>query len=310
MKIRTILLSAGLLAVSSAGLVVTTGGQPDAGKVDLKLKMSDKRGPIRTADASAPSGKEAISQLLGGPNSGSDNGYLIYTKMAPGAHGPALFTLPVEDDYVVISGKMNVQIGTDKFVAGPLTGVIIPANTPHAVWNDGTEPEADLEVITCANPEKDLSGNLMSMMKPAQPTKVADAAKDIREIKVPAPSDLKPGLNRQAYTNRKMGSPITIALDSTSPGSGGPKPHVHDFEQVYFMVDGETTVMYGLENPVAKKNDIVILPTGVVHTNTNRSSGIERHITLLLPEPAKEPFDIEFEAKGAAGGTGGAGPSR
>jgi mannose-6-phosphate isomerase-like protein (cupin superfamily) len=89
-----------------------------------------------------------------------------------------------------------------------------------------------------------------------------------------------------------------VALDSTIPGSGGPKPHVHRFEQVYFMLDGETTVMYGVDNPKAKKNDIVILPVGVVHTNTNMSSGPERHITLLLPEPASQPFDIEFEMKG------------
>jgi mannose-6-phosphate isomerase-like protein (cupin superfamily) len=309
MKIRTMLWSAGLLAVMSAGLVVTTSGRPDTAKPAGMMRMNPTRGPIRTADTAAPSGKMAQSEILGGPTSGSDNAYLIYTRMAPGAHGPALFTLSVDDYYVVTSGKLNVQIGTDKFVAGPLTGVVIPANTPHAVWNEGTEPETNLEVISCAHPDKDLSRDLKSMMKPAQPTKVENAAKDIREIKVPAASDLKPGLNRQVYTNRAMGSPITVALDSTSPGSGGPKPHVHRFEQVYFMLDGQTTVMYGLDNPVAKKNDIVILPTGVIHTNTNHSQAIERHITLLLPEPDKQPFDIEFEEKGPAGGTSGA-PTR
>jgi len=180
-----------------------------------------------------------------------------------------------------------------------MTGIIIPPNTPHAVWNEGTEPEANLEVITSGNPDKELSRNLASMMKPAEPKKVDNAASYIRTIKVPAASDLKPGLNRQTFTSRAMGSPVTVALDSTSPGSGGPKPHVHRFEQVYFMVEGETTVMYGLDTPVAKKNDIVILPAGVVHTNNNRSSSIERHITLLLPEPDKQPFDIEFEEKGA-----------
>jgi len=305
------LLCAGLLAIVFASMVVTTRGQSEAGKPGGMMRMNQTRGPIRMADTSAPSGKMAMSEILGGPTSGSDNAYLIYTRMAPGAHGPALFTLPVDDYYVVTSGKMNVQIGTDKFVAGPLTGVVIPANTPHAVWNEGTEPEANLEVITCANPDKDLSRDLKSMMKPAQPTKVDNAAQYIREIKIPAASELKPGLNRQVYTNRAKGSPITIALDSTSPGSGGPKPHVHRFEQVYFMLDGETTVMYGLDNPVAKKNDIVILPTGVIHTNTNHSQTIERHITLLLPEPDKQPFDIEFEEKGPAGGTAGAGaPTR
>jgi mannose-6-phosphate isomerase-like protein (cupin superfamily) len=161
-------------------------------------------------------------------------------------------------------------------------------------------------VITSANPAKDLSRDLMSMLKPAQPRKVENAAKLIREIKIPAAADLKLGLNRQVFTNRSMGSPITVAIDSTLPGSGGPKTHVHRFKQVYFMVDGETTVTYGVDYPKIKKNDIVILPPAVVHTNNNKSSAIERHITLLLPEPDTTPFDIEFEMKGAVAPAGAA----
>jgi mannose-6-phosphate isomerase-like protein (cupin superfamily) len=304
MKARTKLLTAGLFTIVFATPIVPAVAQS---KLSWSLTLNETRGPIRSVDLSKPLVKTAISEILGGPTSGSDNAYVIYTRMPSGAHGPALFTIPVEHDYVVLSGKMNVQIGTDKFVVGPMVGVIIPANTPHEVWNADAEPEAHLEVITSANPAKDLSRDLMSMLKPAQPRKIENAGSYVRAIKVPAVGELKPGLNRQTYTNRVQGSPITVALDSTSPGSGGPKPHVHRFEQVYFMVEGETTVMYGIDNPKAKKNDIVILPEGVVHTNTNQSSALERHITLLLPEPVKQPFDIEFEMKGSATGTIGAG---
>jgi len=307
MKIRTKLLAAGLFAVMFASLVVPAVAQS---KLNWSLTLNETRGPIRSADLSKPVGKTAVSEILGGPTSGSDNAYLIYTRMPSGAHGPALFTLPVEHYYVVISGKMNVQIGTDKFVVGPMGAAIIPANTPHEVWNSDVEPETHLEVITSANPSENLSRDLISMLKPARPSKVENAASYIRQIGVPAAAELKPGLNRQVYTNRAKGSSATVALDSTIPGSGGPKPHVHRFEQVYFMIEGETTVMYGIDNPKAKKNDIVILPLGVVHTNTNMSSGPERHITLLLPEPASQPFDIEFEMKGAVTFNTGAGPSR
>ena len=288
-----------------ATLVIPLSSAP---KLNWSLTLNETRGPIRSAELSKPLGKTAFSEILAGPTNGSDNAYLIYTRMPSGAHGPSLFTLPVEHYYIVLSGKMNVQIGTDKFVVGPMGGVIIPANTPHEVWNSDAEPEAHLEVITSANPDKDLSRDLLSMLKPAQPTKIENAASYIRQIHAPAAADLKPGLNRQVYTNRAKGSAATVGLDSTFPGSGGPKPHVHPFEQVYFMVEGETTIMYGLNRPVAKKNDIVILPEGVVHTNTNMSSAPERHITLLLPEPASQPFDIEFEMKGPANGTNSAAP--
>ena len=303
MKAGTKFFAYGLPTIFGActSLATVTAAQTGSGKLDWTLKLNETRGPIRSADLSTPLGKTAVSEILGGPTSGSDNAYLIYTRMPSGSHGPALFTLPVEDDYVVLSGKMSVQIGTDTFVAGPLSAVIIPASIPHRVWNADSDPEANFEVIASANPDKDLSRNLMSMLKPAQPTKVENAAKCIRQIQVPAASDLKKGLNRKIYTNMIQGSPITILFDSTLPGSGGPPTHVHRFEQVYFMVEGETTIPYGQDSPKAKKDDIVIIAPGVVHTNANQSTAIERHITLLLPEPTVPPFDMEFKQMCAVG---------
>jgi mannose-6-phosphate isomerase-like protein (cupin superfamily) len=273
-------------------LVSVAAAQSAQSKVQWNLRLNETRGPIRSADAS-PLAQGAISEILGGPTNGSDNAYLLYTRMAPGAHGPALFTLPVEHYYVVLAGRMNVQIGTDMFSAEPMTGVVIPANVPHSVWNAGGQPEAHLEIIAPA-PARDL----MTMAKPAQPRKIDNAAQYIRRISVPAATDLKPGLNGQVFTNRAMGSPNTVRLDSTMPGGGGPATHVHRFEQVYFIVEGTTTISYGADKLKASKNDIVILAPGVVHTNLNQSGMPERHLTSLLPQPQDGvPADIEFEMK-------------
>jgi mannose-6-phosphate isomerase-like protein (cupin superfamily) len=283
---------AGLFVLVSTVPVDRALGQGASGNPRWALRLNETRGPIRAADTSPLPGKEASSEILGGPANGSDNAYLIYTRMPPGARGPALFTLPVEHYYVVLSGRMTVQIGTDTFGAGPMTGVVIPADTPHAVWNAAGEPEAHLEVIAPA-PSRDL----LSMLKPAQPRKVENAAQYVRPIAVAPATDLKPGLNGAVVTNRDQGSPNTVRLDSTRPGSGGPATHVHRFEQVYFMVEGATTIVYGADRFKAAKNDIVILNPGVVHTNVNDSGMPERHLTLLLPQNVDGPADIEFEMK-------------
>ena len=286
---------AGLFVLVLAALAITASAQSGPAKLRWAVRLNETRGPIRTADLSQPLGKEASSEILGGPTNGSDNAFLIYTRMSPGAHGPALFTLPVDHYYVVLSGKMTAQIGTDTFVAGPMTGVVIPPNTPHTVWNADAEPEAHLEVIAPA-PSRDL----MSMLKPAQPRKIENAAQYIRQITVPAAKDLKTGLNGQVFTNRAKGSPNTVRIDSTLPGGGGPATHVHRFEQVYFMVEGTTTILYGADRLKASKNDIVILAPGVVHTNVNESGVPERHLTLLLPQNEEGPADVEFEMKAPA----------
>lgn len=307
MKARTKSFVAGLLftLIAVATLAMTGGAQDSPGKLHWKLRVNETSGPIRTPDMSAPSGSAALSEILGGPTNGSENAYLIYTRMAAGAHGPALFTLPVEDDYVVLSGKMTVQIGTDKFVAGPNTAVVIPANMPHTVWNAESDSEANFEVIASAHPHKDLSRDLLSMLKPAKAAKVEDASKCIREIKFLAPSDLKPGLNGQAWTDVTRGSPIQVRLDSAPQGNGNTKTHIHAFEQVYFGTEGDMSLTYGLDTLTVRKGDIAIIPPGVVHANSS-TSAVERHITLLLPQPlpGSGPLDVEYERKPPAGGGG------
>jgi mannose-6-phosphate isomerase-like protein (cupin superfamily) len=307
MKARLKFFIAGLFVVLIALLTLpmTVAAQTGQGKLHWKLRLNETRGPIRTADMSAPSGNAALSEILGGPTNGSDNAYLIYTRMAAGAHGPALFTLPVEDDYVVLSGKMTIQIGTDKFVAGPYTAVVVPPNTPHEVWNAEADPEGNFEVISSADPHKDLSRDLMSMLKPAQATKVENAAKCIREIKFIAASDLKPGLNGQAWTGVTQGSGFQVRLDSALKGNGNTTTHIHPFEQVYFGTEGDMSLTYGLESLTVRKGDIAIIPPGLVHANAS-TTAVERHITLLLPQPppGSGPIDIEFDRKNPAGAAG------
>jgi mannose-6-phosphate isomerase-like protein (cupin superfamily) len=192
-----------VLALAIPALATAQSGQ---NKIEWNLRLNETRGPIRTADVS-PLTQGASTEILGGPTNGSENAYLLYTRMAPGARGPALFTLPVEHYYVVVSGKMTVQIGTDTFTAEPMTGVVIPANVPHSVWNADAQPEAHLEAIAPAS-----SRDLLTMVKPAQPRKVDNAAQYIRRIAVPAAKDLKPGLNGQGVHQpcdgkREHGSP-------------------------------------------------------------------------------------------------------
>jgi len=192
-----------IAACFAAGAMLVSGlAAQSATKVKWDVKLIDQRGPFRTADVTRPTGKEAMTQILGGPGNGSEAGYLLYTKMAAGAHGPALFTLAVDDLYLVLSGKMTVQIGTDKFVAGPNSGVYIPAGIPHATWNAESEPEANIEVITPAP-----SLDLLSMLTPATPRKVDNAAQYVREAP-PLPATLKPGLNgQQLFSLRGTSTP-------------------------------------------------------------------------------------------------------
>jgi mannose-6-phosphate isomerase-like protein (cupin superfamily) len=258
------------------------------------ITLNETRGPIRAADTNTPLGREMRSEVLAGPTNGSDNGYVIFTRTPGSAHGPSLFTLPDDHLYLVLEGRMSIQIGTDTFVVNPYEGVQIPANTPHEVWNAAAEPEAHIEVIAPGS-----SRDLLSMLTPARPRKVENAAQYIRTPKVPAQADLKPGLNGATFVSRQTGSTTQMRIDSTLPGAGGPRTHIHKFVQVYFSIEGQTTVEYGLNTYPLPKYSIAVIQPGVVHTNYNRTAAIERHVVLLMPQPESGPLDVEYERKGA-----------
>ena len=292
---RTMFHAAGLVFVLLGTLGITIAAQNATSSSNWAVKINETRSPVRAASMS-PLGNAPVSEVLAGPTNGSDAAYLIFTRMPGGAHGPRLFMLPDDHLYLVLEGRMNVQIGTDTFVVEKDQGVMIPPGIPHEAWNADAQPEAHLEVIAPGS-----SRNLKSMFKPAQPRKVENAAQYIRKPKVPTQGELKPGLNGAMFAERNMGSNEQMRIDSTLPGQGGPKIHVHKFEQVYFEIEGATTLSYGLNTYPLPKYSVAVIPPGVVHTNNNKTSASERHMTLLLPEPKdrSEPFDIEVEFKGA-----------
>jgi mannose-6-phosphate isomerase-like protein (cupin superfamily) len=304
MKAQTTFAIALLPLVMAAKVGITVVSQDSTAKATLNggsgwtVKLNETRGPVRAADTSSPLGKVAVSEILAGPTNGSDAAYLIFTRMPSRAHGPALSTLQDDHYYLVLEGKMNIEIGTDTFVVETHQAAVIPPGVPHEVWNDGPEPEAHLEIIAPGS-----SRDLKAMFKAAQPHKVENSATYIRTPRIPTQAEMKPGLNGAMFAERKTGGNEQMRIDSTLPGQGGPKPHVHKFEQVYFEIEGSTDLTYGLNTYPLPKYSIAIVQPGAVHTNGNKTASVERHITLLLPEPKdqSEPLDVEVEFKGGVG---------
>ena len=113
----------------------------------------------------------------------------------------------------------------------------------------------------------------------------------------------------------RMG-PNTIAIKATSedtagafflsettlaPGFPGPPPHVHDrLHDMFYVLDGELTVLLGEDEIAAGPGTFVCAPPGTVHTFSNRSDAQVRFLNLNTPG-GWENYMRELAAAAASG---------
>jgi quercetin dioxygenase-like cupin family protein len=133
-----------------AELIVPTPpvGHPTGYGVQVAdLKASPAKDPyyVRPLDESRldPSAFSMVS--LADRTNGSRSCRISVAQVPPGK-GTPLHLHTFDQFYFVISGTMQLQIGLERFTAGPNTYVLLPAGIPHRNWNDGPEMERHINL--------------------------------------------------------------------------------------------------------------------------------------------------------------------
>ena len=205
---------------------------------------------------------------------------VIGSNVPAHAAAPPNHVHPVDQLYYVVLGEMQLQLGTERFTAGPHTLVYIPAGTPHHNWNVGDVDVFHFEVLAPAPMPN------QTVMTPTDSTDAGGRPYAVRPLAGAEVEEPLPGFAMQRLLRRADSSEhVSLYVGSVEPGAGGPGTHVHAFDQFYFVLDGTMTVEVGLERHVADPFTLVVLPAGVPHRQFNEAAGIERHITLIAPEP-------------------------
>lgn len=76
----------------------------------------------------------------------------------------------------------------------------------------------------------------------------------------------------------------TVQYICTPSGQGTPyKMHVHDFDQICFILEGTMSVNVDGRDFEAPANSLVVFPPGVPHSYVNRSTVELRHLSINAP---------------------------
>ncbi|MDB5136328.1 MAG: cupin protein [Mucilaginibacter sp.] len=82
------------------------------------------------------------------------------------------------------------------------------------------------------------------------------------------------------------------AIDMLIPTGGGPGPHAHpDFEETFYVIDGEVEVKSEAGTYIATKGSYVVIPKGgIVHCFKNKNSKTAHLLCTVVPSGLEEMF--------------------
>jgi quercetin dioxygenase-like cupin family protein len=74
-------------------------------------------------------------------------------------------------------------------------------------------------------------------------------------------------------------------------GSGSPPLHRHDFDETFYLLEGELTFQLGDERFTRRAGELAFAPRGVPHTYANLSGAPARALLICTPGGFERYFD-------------------
>ena len=226
----------------------------------------------------------------------------IASSIQEGGAGPELHFHESDQIYFLVRGNMNVRLGEEVHRIGSGTLVHIPAGLPHCNWNDGPGPEMHLEGIIPSPSVGQEIAHIIDSPDDVPPVHRTSQSGTVTTVDVEQLIEPFPGFRIMPLVDPGMGiERMVVNYAEASPGGRGPDWHIHEFDQFYFVFEGELTIDVGLQHHIVGPETLVRLPAGVPHRNFNEGSITEKHLAILTPAPNEDmPWDygVDFAPNG------------
>lgn len=211
-----------------------------------------------------------------------------------GGCGPELHYHQSDQIYFLTRGSVKIRLGDETQHVPTRSLIFIPAGTAHMNWNDGEGQEAHLEMLF---PAPHRFKQLAYMVD--KPEDVPDEWKTnkkayVRSLDVAKAVETAPGIKTFPLADPSSGSDrVQIHYSEVQPHQEESTLRVHEYDQYFFVLDGELTVEIALQKHIAKSETLVVVPAGVPYRQHNAGGTVVKHLGLLLPPPGSgKPGDI------------------
>ncbi len=202
------------------------------------------------------------------------------------------------DQYLfTVDGPLTVELGDRHLTADEGSLIFVPAGVAHRLIGNakGEVAARVLDLVVPSLPAGQPLFEPATLDEPRTGGFVSALA-----IEAFASGARPGGFAVQTLTDPAQGSVSCVVNAAQVAGGGaGPRMHIHTFDQLFFVLQGQLEVDVAGQRISAEQHDLVVLPAGVPHTQWNEGEQNELHLAVLVPppapgEPVTRPVEFHF----------------
>ena len=208
--------------------------------------------------------------------------------------GPPLHHHEFDETFYVLDGELTFQVGNELFTAGPGALALAPGGVAHTLANLTDAPARYLLLCTPAGFEGYFARVAAQAagedppswaLAPTPPvTTVGGQIGERDDVAAAAPIAPPMGRVNVLARSEQTGGRIAVMDNHVEAGFAGPRLHHHDFDELFWVLEGELTFQLGDELLTRRAGGLAFAPRGVHHTFANRGDAAAR--TLIVCTPA------------------------
>jgi len=218
--------------------------------------------------------------------------------ISPGGAGPPLHHHDFDETFYVLEGELAFQLGDRLVTKGRGEHVFAPRGATHTFTNLSGRGARTLIVCTPAGFERyfDRMAAREAGVEPPpealepwpEVTKVGGpldpAAEPVRDGPAPLHPTPDEGYRTEVLVRSEdSGGHVSVIRNSVPAAWPGPPLHRHDFDETWYVLEGELTLRVGEESLVAGPGELAFAPRGVPHTVANGSDSPARYLLICTP---------------------------
>jgi EmrB/QacA subfamily drug resistance transporter len=203
---------------------------------------------------------------------------IVEITVPAGWGGPPLHHHDFDEAFYVLAGELTFQVGDELVTAGPGAVAFAPRGVHHTLANLSDAEARYLLICTPGGFERRFDP---AASEPYPETTVVgpQIAPTGARGTLPVPDGRPKVLLRSEQSDGR----VSVVESFVPTDAKGPFLHTHDFDEAFYIVDGELTFQVEDRLITVRRGEIAFAPRGVPHTFTNRSGEPARSLIVCTP---------------------------